>query len=200
MVSAKFSNIITVLSLYQMFSKATTQQCKSEYSVKGKTLKGFTFNTTKVETPLECFQTCKDNVRCQSFNYVILENICELNNRTKEARPEDLEVDPRRYYFQVKRPPPPSKFFYWIGSLYIFVDSSCISYYDRSIHRSQNSTNDFFPYKVLFNSRILISFSSWGLVDFIAFSSNSGSWHTYSTCSHIHIFVQRFWYHHWIEL
>ena len=105
MVSTKFFNIITLLSLYQMLSKAMTQQCKSEYSVRGKKLKGFTFKTMKVKNPSECFQTCKGTDRRQSFNYVILENICELNNRTKEARPEDLEVDPRRYYFQVKRPP-----------------------------------------------------------------------------------------------
>ena len=104
MVSAKFFKIITVLSLYQMFSKATTQQCESENSVTGKRLKGFTFKTMKVKSPSECLDTCKGNEKCQSFNYVILENICELNNRTKEARPDDLEVDPRRYYFQVKQP------------------------------------------------------------------------------------------------
>lgn len=104
MVSTKFLNIITVLS-HEMFSKATTQQCENEYSVPGKMLKGFTFKTMKVKSPSECLHTCKGNDRCQSFNYVILENICELNNRTKEARPEDLEVDPRRYYFQVKRTP-----------------------------------------------------------------------------------------------
>ena len=27
---------------------------------------------------------------CQSVNYIINEDVCELDNRTKEARPDDL--------------------------------------------------------------------------------------------------------------
>ena len=78
----------------------------------GKMLKGFTFKKMKVKSPSECLQVCKDNESCHSFNYVMLEDICELNNRTGHAgeiTPEELEDDPRRYFFQVKRlPPPPS--------------------------------------------------------------------------------------------
>lgn len=35
--------------------------------------------------------------------YVFLENICELNNRTKEARPEDFIFNPHRYYSRRKK-------------------------------------------------------------------------------------------------
>ena len=105
MVTIKFLNIIAAFSLCQMFSKAMAQQCKGKDSVAGKMLKGFTFKKMKVKSPLECFETCNANGSCYSFNYVILEDICELNNNTKEVRLEDLEVDPRRYYFQAKRPP-----------------------------------------------------------------------------------------------
>ena len=47
---------------------------------------------------LDCRQACNSDVRCQSFNYVIFKDICELNNRTKEARPEDFIRDKDRYY------------------------------------------------------------------------------------------------------
>ncbi|XP_027043631.1 protein kinase C-binding protein NELL2-like, partial [Pocillopora damicornis] len=35
---------------------------------------------------------------CQSYNIVILNSKCELNSRTKEARPEDFVKDKDRYY------------------------------------------------------------------------------------------------------
>ena len=48
--------------------------------------------------PLKCVEKCNHDVRCQSFNYVISRGICELNNRTKEARPEDFVPDSDRFY------------------------------------------------------------------------------------------------------
>ena len=112
MLSLKLLNIISALSLIHMFFKVVTsctQQWEEEYSVTGKMLKGFTFKKMKVKSPSECLQVCKDNESCHSFNYVMLEDICELNNRIREITPEELEDDSRRYFFQVKRlPPPPS--------------------------------------------------------------------------------------------
>ena len=105
MAKIKFLNILAAFLLCQMFSKAMAQQCEGKDSVARKRLKGFTFKKVKVKSPLECLQTCNANGGCYSFNYVILEDICELNNYTKEARLEDLEADPQRYYFQAKRPP-----------------------------------------------------------------------------------------------
>ena len=49
---------------------------------------------------LKCVQKCDDDVRCQSFNYVISRNICELNNRTRDARPEDFVTDGDRFYIK----------------------------------------------------------------------------------------------------
>ena len=110
MVSKNLFNIITAFTLCQVFCKAATQQCvEGENSITGKMLKGFTFKKMKVSNPSECLQACNDDIKCQSFNYVILQDVCELNNRTKEAKPEDLEPDPNRYYLQVKREKPPGK-------------------------------------------------------------------------------------------
>ena len=52
-------------------------------------LKGHIFSANKTANWLKCVDKCSHDVRCQSFNYVISQRICELNNRTKEARPED---------------------------------------------------------------------------------------------------------------
>ena len=47
-----------------------------------------------------CLKECRLDLRCQSFNYVISKEMCELNNRTKEARPEDYVSDSDRYYLK----------------------------------------------------------------------------------------------------
>ncbi|XP_078345316.1 uncharacterized protein LOC144630828 [Oculina patagonica] len=39
-------------------------------------------------------------VTCQSFNFHIGQDVCELNNRTKEARPEDFMPDQTKYYMK----------------------------------------------------------------------------------------------------
>lgn len=36
---------------------------------------------------------CYRGVRCQSFNYIFTQDICELSNLTKDARPEDFVLD-----------------------------------------------------------------------------------------------------------
>ena len=67
-----------------------------------KTLKGHTFETFKADRPSDCVIKCENEPRCQSYNFVIGEKICELNNRTKEARPEDFVTDPARVYMTVE--------------------------------------------------------------------------------------------------
>ena len=74
-----------------MFLNIATQQCGTGgdlYSIYQMMLKGHTYKTFKT-TPgtLECRETCLADNRCQSFNFVMLIAICELNNQTKEAKP-----------------------------------------------------------------------------------------------------------------
>ena len=45
----------------------------------------------------ECDISCEREISCQSYNYVIGEKSCELNNRTKEATPENFHSDPARF-------------------------------------------------------------------------------------------------------
>ena len=46
----------------------------------------------------ECISACQRDQRCQSFNFVVSVGMCEFNDRTKEARPEDFVPDPDRFY------------------------------------------------------------------------------------------------------
>ena len=87
------------LVLCQVFYEISSQQCDGEYSIYGMMLKQHVYKTIKTSISLECLQACNDDVTCQSFNYVIFKDMCELNNRTKEARPEDYIPDFDRFYY-----------------------------------------------------------------------------------------------------
>ncbi|KAL9966660.1 hypothetical protein ACROYT_G024771 [Oculina patagonica] len=75
-------------------------QCgnSATYSVRGMFLRGHAFKTCKIGWHEGCYFKCAEEITCQSYNVVIGQNVCELNNRTKEARPEDFLPDRRRYY------------------------------------------------------------------------------------------------------
>ena len=92
------SFLILLASLYLMdFSTAKTP-CKTEVSVPGMALKGFVFKKVPVTAPHMCDITCEKDTICQSYHYIIGEKSCELNTRTKEARPENFQPDDLRFY------------------------------------------------------------------------------------------------------
>ena len=75
-------------------------QCPAQQPIHGKALKGFTFKTLMSSSAFECLVDCHYEDRCQSYNYVTKTNICEMNNRTKEAKPEQFVSDPDRFYMK----------------------------------------------------------------------------------------------------
>lgn len=91
-----------LLVFCQIFYEATAQQCKeAEYSKFGMMLRRHIFKRiTGVSLSGLCMLHCYEDVRCQSFNWVISRKMCELNNRTKEARPEDYVPDSDRLYLR----------------------------------------------------------------------------------------------------
>ena len=90
-----------MISLMYFGLITTGQQCKpAEESVQGKALKGHAFKTLVVRAPFECQVLCESELTCQSYNYYLPRKICELNNRTKEARPEDFVMDENRFYMK----------------------------------------------------------------------------------------------------
>ena len=76
------------------------EQCREERSINGMALQGFVFKKFSVRAFHECDINCERELTCQSYNYVVGENSCELNNRTKEARPEHFRSDPTRVYLR----------------------------------------------------------------------------------------------------
>ncbi|KAL9963774.1 hypothetical protein ACROYT_G027314 [Oculina patagonica] len=92
--------ILLLVSL--MFRNISSQQCGIDtYSIYQMMLKGHTFKTFKARRlSMDCREACTSDIRCQSYNYVFFQDICELNNRTKEARPEDFVKDSDRYYMK----------------------------------------------------------------------------------------------------
>jgi len=91
---------ITVLLMNQMSYDVDAQQCRSEYSIRDMMLKRHIFMAKKTANWLKCVDKCNHDIRCQSFNYVISQGICELNNRSKEARPEDFVRDSDWFYIK----------------------------------------------------------------------------------------------------
>ena len=81
--------------------ETTNEACRGEYAVSGMFLKGHTFKTITVDSPTTCQILCSQDFRCQSYNFIIGKRICELNNRTKEARPGDFVDDPWRFYMKL---------------------------------------------------------------------------------------------------
>ena len=81
-----------------------TAQCPTaENSIGGMFLRGHTFKTAKVGCSGWCYLMCEEELKCQSYNFVIGHKVCELNNRTKEARPEDFKPDRTRFYMKRAR-------------------------------------------------------------------------------------------------
>ena len=91
------------LILCQAVSVTAAQTCSGAFSsVSGMMLRGCTFNKTQVRNWPQCIMACNNDIRCQSLNYAINEGICELNKRTKEAKPEDFV--PARHRAYMTRP------------------------------------------------------------------------------------------------
>ena len=92
---------LALFACFMLTSETTcTSQCMTEQNIPGMALKGHTFKTSVVKAPYVCDFKCEQDVRCQSFNYVIQDNVCELNNRTKEEKPEYFVRDAERFYIK----------------------------------------------------------------------------------------------------
>ena len=94
-----FAVLCFVAFSYKCHGK-TAGQCPAEQAIYGKALKGYTFKTLASSSSFECLVDCHYEDRCQSYNYVLKTNICEMNNRTKEAKPDQFVSDPDRLYMK----------------------------------------------------------------------------------------------------
>ena len=93
---ASFFTVLFFIS--QLFRDNASQQCGAGgdlYFIYQMMLKGHTYKSFKTTpgTP-----ECKEAFLADVYNVVMFIAICELNNRTKEARPEDFVKNKDRYY------------------------------------------------------------------------------------------------------
>lgn len=72
------------------------EQCREEQNINGMALQGFVFQRFLVSAFHECNISCETEITCQSYNFVLNEKSCELNDRTKGATPENFRSDPAR--------------------------------------------------------------------------------------------------------
>ena len=90
--------VISAGFLMDCVSAHVGKQCREERSINGMALQGFVFKKLFDRAFHECDISCERDITCQSCNFVVGEKSCELNNRTKEARPEHFRSDPARFY------------------------------------------------------------------------------------------------------
>ena len=76
-------------------------QCRIEINIHGMALKGFVFKRMTVAAPHICDFLCEREIICQSYNFNRKEQICELNNRTKDACPRISARIQRGFIFVV---------------------------------------------------------------------------------------------------
>ncbi|CAH3157274.1 unnamed protein product [Pocillopora meandrina] len=75
-------------------------QCRTEVSIQGMALKRSVFKRWSLAAPHRCDVKCGLEISCQSYNYNPKYQICELNNRTKEAKPENFLSAPAWFYIR----------------------------------------------------------------------------------------------------
>jgi len=97
----------TLVIFCQIIKLTEALQCGSEGSISGWMLQKHIYKTIHVDKGIDCVLICQNDNRCQSLNFAMRLRICELNDRTKEARPEDFVPNPDRHYFKryIKRVP-----------------------------------------------------------------------------------------------
>ena len=77
------------------------EQCKVyQVPIRGKALRGNTYKTAKAGELFRCFVRCERDPMCKSCNFKHTQEICEMNNETKETKPNDFITDEQSYYIK----------------------------------------------------------------------------------------------------
>ena len=82
-------------------SETAGERCKIyQVPIRGKVLRGHTYKTAKAEELFRCYVRCERDPACKSCNFKHTQGICEMNNETKETKPNDFISDEQSYYIQ----------------------------------------------------------------------------------------------------
>ncbi|EDO41794.1 predicted protein [Nematostella vectensis] len=83
--------------VFPVFLPPVTHGCSE--SIMGLKLTGHLYKSFHEGDLFECFYACQREQPCQSFNYLYTSAICELNNRTMEAREQHVIGNAESVYF-----------------------------------------------------------------------------------------------------
>ena len=77
------------------------EQCKVyQVPIHDKALRGHTYQTAKVGELFRCYVRCERDPACKSCNFKHTHEICQLNNETKETKPNDFITEKQSYYIK----------------------------------------------------------------------------------------------------
>ena len=95
-----FQNLRFLLFASFMEFVTADDRCRDDVYIEGMALRCSVFKRWSVAAPHLCDVKCGQEITCQSYNYNRKYQICELNNRTKEARPENFLSAPAWFYIR----------------------------------------------------------------------------------------------------
>ena len=95
-----FGHLRFTLFVSTMKFVTADDQCRTEVNIEGMALGSSVFKRCSLAAPHLCDVKCRQEITCQSYNYNRKYQICELNNRTKEARPENFLSAPAWFYMR----------------------------------------------------------------------------------------------------
>ncbi|XP_015776014.1 PREDICTED: protein kinase C-binding protein NELL2-like [Acropora digitifera] len=101
--SRKMSVALYAIYLISLVNTGETagEHCKVyQVPIHDKALRGHTYKTAKVGELFRCYVRCERDPACKSCNFKHRHKICELNNETKETKPNDFITDEQSYYIK----------------------------------------------------------------------------------------------------
>ena len=82
-------------------SNTAGEKCKVyQVPIRGKALRGHTYKTAISGELFRCYVRCERDPVCKSCNFKHSQQICEMNNETKETKPNDFITEQQSYYIK----------------------------------------------------------------------------------------------------
>ncbi|XP_044179833.1 sushi, von Willebrand factor type A, EGF and pentraxin domain-containing protein 1-like [Acropora millepora] len=82
-------------------SNTAVEKCKVyQVPIRGKALRGHTYKTAMAGELFRCYVRCERDPVCKSCNFKHSQQICEMNNETKETKPNDFIAEQQSYYIK----------------------------------------------------------------------------------------------------
>ncbi|XP_067019718.1 uncharacterized protein [Acropora muricata] len=82
-------------------SNTAGEKCKVyQVPIRGKALRGHTYKTAMAGELFRCYVRCERDPVCKSCNFKHTQQICEMNNETKETKPNDFITEQQSYYIK----------------------------------------------------------------------------------------------------